>query len=388
MYAPLPSALKPARVLFLSRSEASVRTDLKVLRGLGVAHCVHESESAKAVSLLREELARLREDNGAKRPTRNAVDLLVCDERLADGPASALLYALSKQPELAAQPVLVIASSPDSAAALRAADVYVIQRPYTCEELGRMMQKAMSPMRRRLSEAAFASAAERKGLRIGPKTGQTGAGRAREVHRSPLTTGDWYRKGLDSLETGRIGRAEQAFLQVLDRQEDHVGAALGLARICRGREDVKAMRAWLVRAAAASMRLGDRQRAAAIAMMLPEPMRHNIFANEAAAHMEHGAYRPAALSFLDAGRDKPEIPLHRQIARVCLLTPRPEESMNRLCGAFDGLGHTATASFLRRRLLDYAPYDGAGRPSWLDKYPLLKEAVSVAAFTARAWKQA
>ena len=382
MYAPLPSALKPARVLFLSRGEGSVRMDVKALRGLGVTHCVHESETAKAILLLQEELSRRNKESGPKTPLRNPVDLVICDEQLADGPASALLFTLSKRPDLATQPVLVIASSSASAAALRAAGVYVIQRPYKPRELARMMQKAMSPMRRRLAESAFARAAEGKRLSIGPRAA---AARAKAAA-APMTTSDWYRQGLDALKNGNAGPAEHAFLQVLERQEDHVGAALGLARICRGRDDVKAMRGWLVRAAAASLRLGDRQRAAAIAAMLPETMRHNIFAHEAAAHMEQGAYRPAALSFLDAGKDRPEIPIHTQIARVCVLTPKPEESMTRLCGAFDGLGHTATASFLRRRLLDYAPYDAARKPSWLDKYPLLKEAVSVAAYTAWAWK--
>ena len=384
MYAPLPSALKPARVLFLSRSEGSVRTDMKTLRSLGVANCAHESLSAKAVTVLREELTRRREELGPEAAPANPVDLVICDERLADGPASALLYELSKIPELNAQPVLVIASSSDSASALRAAGVYVLQRPYTPEELRRMMQKAMSPLRRRLSEAAFAKAAEHKRLSIGPKAPATPKAPAP----GPATTSDLYQKGLDAMKAGQVRRAEQAFVQVLERQEDHVGAALGLARICRARDDVKAMRGWLVRAAAASMRLGDRQRAAAIAAILPESMRANIFAHEAATHIEQGEYRPAALSFLDAGKERPEIPMHRQIARICLLTPKPEESMNRLCGAFDGLGHKTTAAFLRRRLLDYDPYAARGRPSWLDKYPLLKEAVSVAAYTAWAWKQA
>lgn len=203
-----------------------------------------------------------------------------------------------------------------------------------------------------------------------------------------MTTGDWYRKGLDALKSGRPRSAESAFLQVLKRQEDHIDAALGLARICRARDDAKGMRQWFVRAAAAGRRQGDMTRAEAISAMLPEEVRRNIFAHEAAAHIESGAYRLAALSFLDAGKARPEIPLYRQIARICLLTPKPDVNMDLLCGAFDELGRKATSSFLRRRLLQYTPCHAHPKPSWLDKYPLLQETVSVAAYAACAWKEA
>lgn len=384
MYAPLPSALKPARVLFLSRSKASVRTDVKALRGLGITQCAHESESARAVLLLQDEQARRQKESGAKTGGCNAVDLVICDERLADAPTSALLYEMSKKPALSAQPVLVIASSSASASGLRAAGVYVLQRPYRPEELGRMIQKAMSPMRRRLNEAAFAKAADSNRLSISPKIPRS----LNATAPKPLTANDWYRKGIDALKSGRPRSAEQAFLQVLKRQEDHIDAALGLARICRAHDDAKGMRQWFVRAAANGRRQGDMSRAEVISAMLPEEMRRNIFAHEAAAHIERGAYRLAALSFLDAGRERPEVPLYQQIARTCLLTSTPEANMNLLCGAFDELGRKATASFLRRRLLQYAPCHPRPKPSWLDKYPLLKETVSVAAYAACAWKEA
>lgn len=383
MYSPLPFALKPARVLFLARSEGSVRMDAKALRGLGVQHCAHESESGKALALLVEESARRKRENDSGPIAGNAVDLVICDEQLADVPASVLLYQLSRNPELSAQPVLVLASSSASAASLRAAGVHVLQRPYSADELGRAMQKAMSPLRGRLAEAALTKASAEKGLLLSPKAP---AAPKKEKAR-PLTTSDLYAQGLAARKNGRVREAEGLFLRVLDRQEDHVGAALALARICRARDDIKGMRVWLVRATAASLRLGDKGTAESIAAILPEAMRRNIFAHEAAGHIEQGEYRPAALSFLDAGRDRPEIPLHRQVARVCLLTPKPDESMHRLCGAFDKLGHNATAAFLRRRLLSYEPYEETQKSSWLDNYPRLQEAFCVAAYTAKVWRQ-
>lgn len=381
MHTTLPLSLKPERILFLSRSESSVRMDLMALRGLGVRHCMHESDSTRAIRLLRDGRPQRKKNSGAGSGRAGNVDLVVCDERLADVPAFALLTELSKNPELGARPVLLIASSSASASAFRALGVTVLQRPYTPTELARMMQKAMSPTHRGLDPAAFAKAARAKdfGVPCSPKT------TPKKTAPVLMTTSDWYRQGVEAFEAGSPQTAGKAFARVLRRQEDHVGAALGLARICRADGDSKGMRGWLVRAAAASLRQADKAGADIIAAMLPEHMRRNIFVYEAAGHMEQGAYRPAALSFMDAGTERPEIPMHRQIARICLLTPKPEESIRRLCGAFDGLGHVTTAAFLRHRLLDYVPYEGHGNPSWLDKYPRLKEAADVALHTAHAW---
>jgi hypothetical protein len=80
--------------------------------------------------------------------------------------------------------------------------------------------------------------------------------------------------------------------------------------------------------------------------------------------------------------------LHQLVARACLQTARPEESMARVCDAFERMGHVATAVTLRRRLLGYAPFDRSESASWLDRFPRLKEVLSVASYTAWVWKQA
>lgn len=386
MYAPLPSALVPTRVLFLSRSESSVRMDVRTLRGLGVNSFTHLAEAPLALAWLEKERERLdaARTGEEKKPPQNCVDLLICDESLGDVPAAQFLYQLSLSSALRAQPVLALTASSASSAALRAAGVYVLQRPYTPADLKRMMQKAMSPLRRRLHGPAFEKASARTSLAIRPKEPTA----ARQAAPPPMTTSDWYKKGMEHLKKGAMRPAGYAFAQVLERKEDHVGACLGLARVYRAEEDVGNMRRYLLRAAAASLREGDKVRAAAIRAMLPASMRDNIFALEAADHMEEGSYRMASLSFLDACRERPDIPLHRQVARACFMMARPEECMKELCAAFDRMGHKATAVALRRRLLDYQPFSLEADSSWLDKYPRLKEAVSVAAYTAWAWKHA
>lgn len=182
--------------------------------------------------------------------------------------------------------------------------------------------------------------------------------------------------------------AENAFLQVLDHQRNHVGAALFLARICRARNETDSAHNWLVRAAAACLRLEDKVMGKAVTAMLPTRMPENIFVREAVIHMELGAYRMAARSFLDARRERQDIPLHRHISRACQFTSQPEENMRRLCAAIEGLGKKTTADFLRLRLLDYPSHVmRQGKPSWLDRYPRLKEAVGIATHTTRAWMQ-
>ena len=392
MYTPLPSAAKPAQVLFLSRSESSVRMDVKSLRGIGTKAYTHLADAEAAITFLQagRERAHAIEKLSGKPSFNNVVDLVVCDEYLQDGPASVFLYALSDEEGLRSQPVLVLTGSASSASALRAADVYVLERPYSMSDLERMAHKAMSPMRRLLRRESFEKAAEKRNLPILPKK-KTPAGKAADAgdasEKKPLTVSDWYAKGLEHLKDGALPDAEGAFLQVLDKQENHLEAALGLARVHRAGGDTKRAQRYLLKAAASCLRQGDAERAGVIAGQLPERMRTDIYASEAVACLEEGRYRAAAAGFMDAAREGGDKPLHRIVARACLMTARPDESMEKICGAFETLGNTATATTLRRRLLSYKPFAERERGTWLDRFPLIKEAVSVANYTAWAWLQ-
>jgi len=373
MYAPLPAAVKPIRVLLLARSESSVRMDVQALRAVGMKECIHLAEAPAALAFLRKEAA-----------SGSVVDLIVCDESLRDGPVDAFLSELARERSLCTRPVLALAGTTASAGELRAAGLYVLQRPYSRNDLEGMVQKAMSPLRPPLRVEAFARKKAIPAPVVTPPRSAPGA----HKKSGPFTIMDWYDKGIAHLKAGEMPDAERAFMRVLEGQEDHPEAALGLARLYHATDNKQRMQRYLLKAAVSCLRQGDAERANTIAGRLPESMGKNLYTSEAVACLEDGRSRAAAVAFLDAARDGADKPLHQLVARGCLQTPRPDESMAKVCDAFERMGHTATASSLRRRLLHYTPFDGYGTASWLDRFPRLKEVVYVANHTWAVWREA
>jgi hypothetical protein len=372
MYARLPGhlngAVKPIRALILARSESSVRMDVKALCAVGMKECVYLADARSALAFLGKEAAG-----------GNAVDLVVCDENLRDGPVSAFLSDLAGSRHLRVKPVLVLAGTTASAKALRAASLCVLQRPYSPNDLEGMIKKAMSPMRQPLRVEAFAGKKEAAAPKPPAKADKS----------RPFTIMDWYDKGIAHLKAGELPDAERALMRVLDGQEDHPEAALGLARLHHATGNGKRMRRYLLKAAVSCLRQGDTERAHTIAGRLSgclaESMGKNLYLSEAVACLEEDRGKAAAIAFLDAAREG--IPLHQLVARACLQTLRPDESMVRVCEAFEGMGHTVTATSLRHRLLNYTPFEGVPPASWLDRFPRLKEVVTVASYAAQAWKE-
>lgn len=368
----------PSRLLFLCRSESAVRMDAKSLRGLGVASLSYASSSADALKFLEKSAMAV----SAGFPP--ALDIIVCDEQMADMPVSAFLYSLTGHAPLKGVPLLMLASGAKSADLYRQAGLCALERPYTPDQLAAALKEAMSSSSRPLCAQAFNEAGE-NGLCLIAKERAPKAAALKE----PVTTTDLYKQGMALLKEQEYAAARELFLQVLDRQEDHLEACLALARTYQAEHNTGEVQGALLRAAAVCLRKKDQNRANHIASMLPVGMRNNIFAHEALVRMRAGEYRAAALSFLEAGRQRPDQPLHSLIARACLLTTKPEKYMSKICEALEGLGHKLTATALRRRLLEYPEFRGAvGRSSWLDRHPKLKEAVSVASYAAWAWKQA
>ncbi|MCL1939852.1 MAG: hypothetical protein FWG04_04240 [Desulfovibrionaceae bacterium] len=398
MYAPLPAAVKPVRVLFLSRGESSVRMDVKALRAMGTKECIHLTDADAAIAFLRKEGERRKaaEASSAGRSSGNAVDLVVCDENLRDSPASVFLYALACEQGLRTQPVLVLAGSAASAKDLRATGLQVLERPYSLDDLEGMTQKAMSPMRSPLRGQVFESAAAKHGLPIHPKKkdapsagGTDGTGNAASGRKSgPFTITDWYNKAVAHLKANELPDAERAFMRVLDGQEDNPEAALGLVRVYLASDKEKNMRRYLLKAAVSCLRQGDAERAKTIVARLPERMANNVYLSEAIACLEEGRDKAAVIAFLDAAREGDDKPMHQLVARACLQTARPDESMAKVCDAFERMGHAVTAGALRRRLLRYTPFDRGESASWLDRFPRLQEALSVASHTVWIWRQA
>jgi tetratricopeptide (TPR) repeat protein len=373
-------------VVFLCRSEEAVRTDAKSLRALGLRTVSYITDAAALLRFLESEANRLESAEASPpddfRRLLQVTDAIICEENLGDLPASVLLYALSRRPALAAKPVLLLAAGASLAEAWRTAKVPVLHRPYTQARLEETLRDVLASDAPALNPEALEKA-EAKGLviRLKPRPAKAPA--------APLTTTDWHRRGLDLLRAGNYAEARQVFLVVLARQEEHLEACLALARACQAEQDRAGALGALIRAADICQRKGDTLRAGRIAARLPRGMRDNIYVHEALVRMGEGAYKAAALSFLDAGRERPDMPLHRIIARACLMTAAPEDHMRQLCRAYESLGRKHMAAALRRRLLEYPEFHAyAGPPSWLDRHPRLKEAVCVASYTAWAWKEA
>ncbi|MDR2489302.1 MAG: hypothetical protein LBD42_07410 [Desulfovibrio sp.] len=344
------------------------------------------SDSSQATAFLEKNTYSVQVDatGSVSRPTcASPVDIVISDENLDDVPVSVFLYGLAQHPVLSSHPILVLTGTTESARRLRSAGVYLLERPYSVQGLTRMLQKAMSSMRRNLKADVFEAAAQLRGVPLQPRQKKQKIKPA-----APSTTSDWYKKGMACLLHNHLREAEYAFIHVLERQEDHSDAALGLARIYHAKGDNKAMCRYLLRAAATSLREGNKIRAAHIAGMLPAKLRDNIYFYEAFFRMEEGDYKAAALGFLDAAKENSDISLHHIISRACLLTSEPEIYMRRICVALAGMGYKATADRLRRRLLVYPEVTSEEAHSWLDAYPRIKDAINVASYTAWAWKYA
>lgn len=379
MYAPLHAAFRPAKVLFLCNGEASVRNDSRLLRALNVSDIHFCNEAQEALALLEAEAL---ERSRGRLLAGQTLDLVLCDEDIK-GKAGSFVHAMAQRECLRSMPVLVLLSSSGQGRSLAGAGVTALERPYAELALSEALQKAMSPLRRVLNPVDTARLA---GVAGQGKNAPAAALSAKKGKR-PMTTSDCYEQGLSLLKNGDHTGAASTFAAVLARNEDHVGAALGLAKARRGLDDASGMRRALLRAAAACLRAGDSERAESIAALLPLGVRDKIYMHEALARMEENDYRAAALGFLDAARESPGTALHRVIARACLLSANPDQNMRRLCAAYEGLGQDATANVLRRRLLNYTPYDAPEDSSWLDRFPLLRDALHVASHTALAWRR-
>lgn len=383
MHAPLPAALKPLKVLFLSRGESSVRTDVKGLRALGTAQFIHLADTNSAITHLLAEKERLAamERLSGKRSLSNPVDLVVCDEHLGEGPVTGFLRELARHPAICSQPLLVLASTAATARTLEKLGLYVLQRPYSGADLEKMAQKAMSPLRRALQSAVLEKGLGTQKATVKPEQARTGD------EKMPVTTAGWLSRGMAQLKEGQLAEAERSFTEVLERQHDNLEAALGMVRARRTQGDERGVERYLLKAAAALKRSGDAVRCATVLEKLPERMRENPYVHEALALMDEEKFRPAAQTFLEAAAEAPGTPLHRVISRACLMTASPDECLSKLCNAYDEMGNNVTAASLRRRLLSYDPDYKSGGYSWLDGFPVLKEAVSVMRYTTWVWRR-
>ncbi|MDR2799731.1 MAG: hypothetical protein LBB52_00500 [Desulfovibrio sp.] len=396
MYSPPPKAPGLETALVIARSEAAVRMDVKILRAIGAKRLAYAHTQKEAFQILEKERSArahfLLKAGGDADSAINAFDLALCDDTAGDKPVLAFLHDLSLDAKFNAQPILVLTGEAQTFATLRAAGLAVLLRPYSADQMREAAQKAADPLRPPLRPEILTAAAAKTIVRKESEASPTTAAKEKTKNARPLQsillTSELFNRGRARLLAGDAGAAEQLFLQVLQRQSEHTGACTGLARVCRIRGDAEGMHKWLIRAAATCLRSGDKERLTRIAELLPAGLRNNIFVYEAIGRVRDGAYREAALSFLDAEKTAGDIPLHRLVARACLMSEHPEADMRKLCDALQSLEYKDEAQALRKRLLDYKPFETGQSASWLDSFPLLKDAVHVASYTLWAWKQA
>lgn len=359
----------PERILFLSRGESSVRMDTALLHTLGIARVAHMDDPHKAVSALEQVLERAREDASVPTP-----DLILCDTLVGGESSMVFLHLAAQHPTLCRLPYLLFSGSPPQTAVMQGTGLVVLERPFTQAQLRESLLAATAPERLPLRKDLLPTRREA----------------ARPAKKTPpvVTTSDMYAQAIRLWQLRDFAGAEQLLLRVLARQEDHIEACLGLASLHRTRGNEAAARQYTLRAATASLRRNRPEQSAYIAETLPETIRAgNLFAHEALCRLETGEYRAAAHGFLEAAAHQPGQPLHGIMARTCQFTTNPEASLGKICDALDTMGQATTASNLRYRLLSSHGTARQDPPhSWLDNFPLLKEVVSVASYTARAWR--
>ncbi len=367
----------PERIIFLARNESSVRTDTATLRALGVNSIVFVTDAAKAVAALAELQKR--------RPhLANAIlpNLIVCDEYVGNTHIFNFLHSLGQHGALQCLPILVLASAPQTVTALQSIGIAALIRPYTQETLTKSIAQANAAFAQEVQWQALAS--------LKKKLHSPASGATKRQPTAMLTTSDWCNKGIKHYQQGELSLAAQAFKAAIARQEDHVDANLGLACIYNKQNNTEKMNYRLLIAAAGATRQGLHAKAEAIMEKLPQKYQHGcIFTHEATQHLQTEEYQSAALSFLDAARTQKETPLHSIIARSSHFTPNPEQTLRELCVAYERMGHTTTAKGLRKRLLN-GTVNTLQQPtaSWLDNFPIVRDVLHVASFTAHAWKQA
>ncbi|MDR2077101.1 MAG: hypothetical protein LBP61_09285 [Desulfovibrio sp.] len=332
MYAPAASARLPARILHLARRDPSVRTDTAVLRALGI-RITSVVDGKDALALLEQD--RLSETG-----------VLAGGEGPADMPLLSFLQALAARPSLRCTPIVVLAASESAARDLRKAGVQTLTRPYAAADMARVWSMALSPLRRPLDKTALEATA-----RTSPNAGES---------RSPARTPE---------SRPLLGPENRPLLRPKDRPPPAPGNRSPLTS--EGRPPL-ALQDPQPRAGEDARRKED----------YPD-IRPGL------ARLEADDAKAAARFFLDLCQTLPGARLHTVLARACQLTEKPEDNLRRLCAAFESLGRGETAGKLRRRLLRQAdPPREEDAPSWLDRFPRIKEVAGVASFTVQAWRLA
>lgn len=223
--------------LLLSANEGHARIDREFCKLARIPRLRTATSAAEGLAVLR----------------RHEAQLVVCDERLDDMPASAFMTALRAEPDLSRTPVIMAALAPSKADVLRAVSLGAVGfliRPYSQNAFWRHLRLAgQLAAFADAGRAALARAARAESAGDAEAAAQGFAAVARDPGQAPRL----FEEGMAALAARNVDRAIAAFHRALALNALYVEAYLGLAR------------AWYAKGSRTKYRLFMKQAAAACA---------------------------------------------------------------------------------------------------------------------------
>jgi CheY-like chemotaxis protein len=238
MTEPRRTAIAFRSALVVGSSEGHVRIDREFLKLARIPHLRSASSGIEGLAIMR----------------RQAVDLVVCDERLDDMGGRDFVATLRADPALARIPVIMAALAPSEADVLRAVSLGAagfLIRPYSQDAFMRHLRQASQLAvfadagRVALARATQAEAAGDPG---------TAATRFAAVATDPGQAPRLFEEGMTALAAKDVDRAITAFHRALAVNALYVEAYLGLARAWLAKGSTTRYRFFMKQAASACAR--------------------------------------------------------------------------------------------------------------------------------------
>jgi CheY-like chemotaxis protein len=362
-----------AVILLLGKNERNLRYDRVALKKLRAAEPLPDlNEGATAAQFLVE----------------NPVDLVLCDERLADMRGLEFVALIRLHPRLQQLPVILISGDNRREAVLAAKDAgcsgYLI-RPYTHAALQHQIKRAI--------EREAAAAWEERPMTLSSKAFT----RALAEHRKPVVADEsdpaaaWCAKGREALGKGRPSQAVQAFAQALEYKPGMPEAFLGMARGWQRQGHAPSFRENLRKAADmfnAYGRIEESQRLYA-ELKRVDPLAKDPHSATASNLIRSKKFKDAASVLASACAEGGlSASLCAQVARDCHFTDNPVQAATALCrelGRNDELRPEARK--LYQRIVGPSDTQDVFHNERSPRFPGLKAVLAVARYTFQAYFQ-
>ena len=377
--------------LLLAEDESCLALDRKILRHLGVTHTQFFSSGRKALDYL-QDLAKTSTPDGLGK-TLCSIDILICNERLADMTGLRFLSYVRNLTGMEHIPALFLVCNTESTVALAARaskSCSVLARPYTHDQANIALHDATLPEKRNAPLRLPPSFTDRFGSKTEPQQKDAPLLRRRTPPQAPVAPNDSaLHQGLAALQRGDTISADRLLYACYQADPNRVETCLALSKLCASVHKKAEEIRWVCKAGVLSFKHGDKPRGCRILSRLPRGKSGQTpLLAEAGLLLQEGEAKAAALAFLEAHLLDPAQPLHTLIGRTCMFTPTPEEHMRGLILALANAGHNATANRLNWRLLQPPKEEEEDHAGFFQNFPLLCDIVSIAAHTFKTWRHA